>query len=380
MQPVSRTALIVSIGACGLMFTPRVNADELAFTTSNPLFPSSSFDGLQVGEPGGFSGVSLRSGLEFLWDIDYNAASDRFYVIGAGDDAGESPPGREFNFNNTGTIWSFDRDGSNAVQHASGLDRPLHLDVTPDGQTVFFAEQGEGQGDTFANNGRIGRLDVATNSIQTVDTAPTNAGPTGVDFDPVTGDLFYQANNRGTDISMQQIRRVRGALTAADLSAGSDALWLDNPVPADGTLDDGGEFTVLSAGRNVAVHDGFVYFTYRNRNFTPNSEIRRLPLDFDFDSDDPENFETLVGGIRIIDFEIAGDTLYWTDPQQNGLFSVALGEDGLPVGDPNRVATGDPSFASLPIGVAVVPEPTSVAVLLLGSSTLLMARRRRVKR
>jgi len=342
--------------------SPKTSAQTIAFTQSNPLLPGNSFDAAFVGEPDDFADLPLPDGLEFPWDIEYNPAKDRFFVVGAGADDGTSPPERVFNFNNRGTIWSFNRDGSDPVQHASGLNRPLYLDVSSDGQTVYFAEQGEGQGSSFQDNGRIGRLDVATDAIETVVTAPVDGGPTGVYFDEATNTLLYQVNNRGSDIAMQQIRRVNNA-AATDIAAGGDELFLENPAPPDGTLDDADEFTVVSAGRNVQVHDGFVYFTYRNGAFSPASEIRRIPLDFALATDDPESFETVVGpsidSSRILDFEIAEGVLYFTDSDQNSVYQVDLGTNGLPTEQPVVIATGNGRFTSAPIGLAFVPERAS---------------------
>lgn len=379
MQPVPRTALVLSVAACGLAFTPRSHAETVAFTQSSQGFPANSFDEINVGEPGSFTSLPLPSGLEFPWDIDYNATTDRFFVIGAGNDGGTEPPTRAFNFNNAGTIWSFDRDGSNPIQHASGLDRPQHLDVSADGQTVFFAEQGEGQGDSFQNNGRIGRLDVATNTIETVVTAPAAAGPTGVHFDEAKNTLYYQVNQRGNTPSFepQQIRRVNDA-TATNLAAGSDDLFLANQ-PADGVLDDGLEADVVSAGRNVQVVGDFLYWTFRNGAIAsdqgvPAGEVRRIPLDFDLDTEDAAtSFETIVTSERIIDFEIVGDEIYWTNFD---VFSPELFKANLDGSGQTLLATGA-LFNSLPVGVAVVPEPTSLAILGLGGIAILGRRRPR---
>ncbi len=341
-----------------LLLQPVCASPQLAFTQTNPGFPSSSFDAIQIGEMGAFTTLPLPAGLEFPWDIDYCPTTDRLFVAGAGQDDGTAPPNREFISDNRGSIWSFNLDGSDPVQHAAGLNRSVYIDVTPDGQTVFFSEEGEGEGSGFQNNGRVARLDVATNTIETVVTAPPNGGATGLDYDPATGDVLYYVLNRGTDFSLQQIRRVSGSAT--DLPAGGDELFLENPLPDDGVLDEASEFTVLSSGRNVSVFGGFVYFTYRNGAFAPPSEIRRIPIDFDLDTDDPESFETVVGpvtnGQLIVDFEIFDDALFWTDPQQNQLFSVALGIDGLPASgaSPVSVAQGDPTFASVPLGVGVI--------------------------
>lgn len=368
-------ALLTSTGLAGL-----AEASTLAFTRTSPLLPAIAIDAILVGESGSFTSVPLPTApepLEFPWDIDF--ANGRLFVVGIGQDNGTTPETRQLDDVDAGTIWSMRPDGSDPRIHASGLDRPLHLDVTPDGSTIFFAEQGTGSAGTFEDDGRIGRLDVETGEIETVVTAPADAGPTGVDFDPATGTLFYQVNNRGSDISVQQIRRVGAAAVATDLAPGADDLFLDNPVPTDGTLDDGDEFTVVSAGRNVAVHDGFVYFTYRNGAFTPSSEIRRVPIDFDRSTDDPESFETVVTGTRIIDFEIAGDELFWTDPQTDlGVFRVEIGLDGLPTGSATRVAQGLEDFSSLPIGVTVVPEPATAR--LFAAALLVLGALRRLRR
>lgn len=376
--------------ATAVIAVPCVSAQQdVAFTTTNFIFPTSSSDEVLVGESGDVDPTDLPGsdlgsfldvlppGLVFPWDIDYHAASDKFFAVGAGSDNDTAPPSREFHFNDSGTIWSFDRDGSNPKLLASGLNFPQHLDVSSDGGTVYFAEQGAGVGNDFQDNGRIGRLDVSSGAVETVVTAPASAGPTGVHYDPSSNSIFYQVNNRGpsSNIDIQQIRRVSADTTEG--AASSDELWLENPTPSDGVLDSGEEFTVLSAGRNLQVHDGFVYFTYRNSNFTPNSEIRRLPIDFDLDSDDPTSFETVIGpgsgSVRIIDFEIIGDHIYWTDPQSPipGVFRSNL--DGTEV---TQVAAKFTS-SSLPIGVAVVPEPGMLLLTGVLAGGVMMRRPRR---
>jgi DNA-binding beta-propeller fold protein YncE len=372
---------ILLLQSTGLLAQP-----QIAFTQSNPLFFAQSQDALRTGAAGGpYADVPLPGGsnpLEFPWDVDY--ANGRLYVVGAGQDSGTSPPNREFNADGLGTIWSMRLDGSGAQLHASGLNRPLHLDVTPDGSAIYFSEQGSGEGATFGNNGRVARIDTATNTIETVVNAPDNAGPTGVTYDSATDTLFYQANNRGTDTTMQEIRRVANAGSATNLTEGADELFLTNPVPPGGFSDpvDGTEFPVVSAGRNIDVFNNFIYFTYRNGAFDPDSEIRRIPLSFDLATGDPQTFETIIGsdfgGVRIIDFEIDGDTLFFTDAQQNGLFSVALDENGLTEGAATRIATGEIDFSALPIGVAVVPEPGTFALLLgCGAFLAVLVRRRK---
>jgi sugar lactone lactonase YvrE len=339
---------------------------EIVFSQANPLFPSNSLDLLRSGPAGGnYTERPLPGGampLEFPWDVAY--ANGRIYIIGAGQDNGTMPPGRVFDFEGKGTIWSVKPDGSDPQLHASGLNRPLHLDVTPDGATIYFSEQGSGEGSSFGDNGRVARLDLATGAVETVVNAPDNAGPTGVAYDPASGTLYYQVINRGTDTTMQQIRRVTDAASAADVAAGADELFLTNPEPPGGYSSpvDGTEFPVLSAGRALDVFDGFIYFTYRNGAFNPNSEIRRIPRSFNLATEDPETFESVIGstfgGIRIIDFAIDEGTLFFTDAQQNGVFSVKLDENGMPSGTPSRVATGKSDFSSLPIGLAVISELT----------------------
>jgi len=370
-KPRARTAAALGLGLALLGPVGAASANDFAFTMTQPLFPSSSFDDLQIGEAGDLTSLPLPSGLEFPWDVD--VVGDRLFVVGAGQDDGTTPPSRQFNTDNRGEIWSMDFDGSDAVQHASGLDFPQFLDVSPDGSTVYFGQAGEGFGSSFADNGLISRLDTATNTVVDIVTAPSDAGPTGVHYDPASDSIFYQVNNRGEDVTMQQIRRVDASVTGG--AAGSDDLWLENPTPPDGTLDSNIEFTVVSAGRNVQVHDGFVYWTYRNGEFTPSSEIRRLPLSFDIDTDDPESFETIATGVRIIDFQIVGDVLTWTDPEQNRVSRSNLDGSGLTV-----LATGDDPGASLPIGVGVVPEPASATLLaLLGGGLLTRRGRRRAR-
>jgi len=361
--------------ACAV--SPMAQADQTAFTQTFTGFPANSFDKINVGEAGSISSLPLPSGLDFPFDIDYNAATDRFFVVGAGSDNGTEPLVREFD-DQQGSVWSFNRDGSNPIQHASGLNRPQFLDVSSDGRTVFVGEQGTGSGPTFQDNGRILRLDVPTNTTQTLITAPTAAGPTGVHFDEATDTVYYQANKRGDtpDFEPQQIRRVTNATTATNLAAGSDELFLAN-APADGTLDDAAEVDVLSAGRNVQIAGDFLYWHFRNGSaFDPPSEIRRIPLDFDLDTEDPAaSFETIMTGDRIIDFEVFGDEIFWTDAStvsaDLGLFRANL--DGT---DVTRLAQGD-VFQSHPTGVAVIPEPTSLALLGLGGLVMSLGRRRR---
>jgi len=363
MPPAAALALSIPVAAVG---------EEIGFTQTLTGFPASSFDKINVGEAGSISSLPLPSGLDFPFDIDYNAATDRFFVVGAGSDNGTEPLVREFD-DQQGSVWSFDRDGSNPTQHASGLSRPQFLDVSSDGQTVFVGEQGTGSGPDFQDNGRIFRLDVATNNIDTVVTAPTAAGPTGVHFDEASDTLYYQVLKRGDtpDFDPQQIRRVTNATTATNLAAGSDELFLANK-PADGTLDDAAEVNVLSAGRNVQVVGDFLYWHFRNGSaFTPPSEIRRISLGFDLDTQDPAtSFETIVTGDRIVDFEVVGDEIYWTDAGDATLRLANL--DGT---DETVLATGT-FFASHPTGVAVIPEPTSLALLGLGG-LVVCARQRR---
>jgi len=160
---LNRGALLVSILAwTGL--PSAAQATTFAVTLSNPLFPSASVDAIDVGNDQGFiASIPLPTSpepLEFPWDID--SVNGRLFAIGTGQDNGTSPPTRTLDEVDAGTIWSTLLDGSDPQLLASGLDRPLHLDVTPDGSTVFFAEQGTGSGTTFQNDGRIARLDVAT--------------------------------------------------------------------------------------------------------------------------------------------------------------------------------------------------------------------------
>jgi len=342
------------LALAGLTPAPAAGQTEIAFTQTFTGFPGSSFDEINVGEPGSFASLSLPSGLEFPFDIDFNAATNRFFVIGAGSDNGTEPPSRGFD-DQQGSLWSFSRDGSDPIQHVSGLNRPQFFDVSNDGQTVFVGEQGTGSGSTFQDNGRILRLDVPGNTIQTLITAPAAAGPTGVHFDEATDTVFYQVNKRGDtpDFDPQQIRRVTNATTATNLAAGSDDLFLANK-PADGTLDDAAEVNVVSAGRNVQVVGDFLYWHFRNGSvFNPPSEIRRIALDFDLDTEDPAtSFETIVTGDRIVDFEVFGDEIFWTDVSfsEDGVFRANL--DGT---DQTLLAQGT-AFESLPTGVTVVPD------------------------
>jgi len=363
MPPAAALALSIPVAAA---------QTDIAFTTTNPLVTGSSFDTLQVGPAGGtFTNVPLPTSpdeLEFPWDVDF--ANGRLFVMGYGQDDGTSPTNRTLNATDRGTLWSMNLDGSDPQLLASELDRSPFLDVSPDGSTIYFSQEGSGVEGTFGDDGRVSRLNVATGTVETVVTAPVNGGVTGIDFDPVTGDIFYQVLNRGEDITVNQIRRVNATVT--DGTAGSDTLFLENPTPPDGTLDTGAEFTVVSAGRNISVHDGSVYWTWRNSNFDPASEIRRLPIDFDISTDDPEAFETVVTGTRIIDFEIVGDQIYWTDSDINSVLRANL--DGT--GSPTVVGSGF-GFDSLPLGVAVVPEPgTFVALAALGGGLMLSRRRR----
>ena len=352
-------------------------AGPIGFTQTFTGFPGSSFDEINVGEQGSFSSLALPSGLEFPFDIDYNAATDRFFVIGAGSDNGTTPPSRGFD-DQQGSVWSFDRDGSNPTQHASGLNRPQFLDVSSDGQTVFVGEQGTGSGAGFQDNGRILRLDVASNTTQPLITAPAAAGPTGVHFDEANDTIYYQVNKRGdtSNFAPQQIRRVTNATTATNLSAGSDELFLENK-PEDGNPDEATELNVVSAGRNVQVVGDHLYWHFRNGSaFDPPSEIRRIPLNFDLDTEDPAtSFETIVTGDRIVDFEVLGDEIFWTDVSTNsgdlGLFSANL--DGT---SQTRLAQGT-LFESHPTGVAVVPEPASLALLGISGVVMLGGRGRR---
>jgi len=84
------------------------SANDFAFTMTQPLFPSSSFDDLQIGEAGDLTSLPLPSGLEFPWDVD--VVGDRLFVVGAGQDDGTTPPSRQFNTANRGAVPNLPED------------------------------------------------------------------------------------------------------------------------------------------------------------------------------------------------------------------------------------------------------------------------------